>query len=283
MLRSRQHGPIVIYILGRSLLGRSWYHAAAYWVDGLLIDSGCAHTARELVQALDDRPVFQVVNTHAHEDHIGANRLLQDERGARILAHPLALPTLADPRGRQPLHPYRRFFWGYPDPSSGEPVPEVIETDCYRFHVIHTPGHCLDHICLYESDKGWLFSGDAYIGGQDRAMRADYDIAAMIASLELLARLDAAYLFPGSGHVRQNPRPALERKIAYLRQLGERIYTLHQRGLTPQQIRCRLLGPELPIAYLTLGHFSGLNLVRAYLHSYREISSAQPALPETTI
>jgi len=50
-----------------------------------------------------------------------------------------------------------------------------------------------------------------------------------------------------------------------IEELGERVWQLHSQGLSPREIRDRLLGRELPIAYWTLGHFSGLNLVRSYL------------------
>ena len=42
--------------------------------------------------------------------------------------------------------------------------------------VIHTPGHCSNHLCLYEPNKGWLFTGDLFVGGKDRALRAGNDI-----------------------------------------------------------------------------------------------------------
>ena len=120
MLRIEEHGPVIKYVAARPVCGRPLYHTAAYWVDGLFIDSTCAHTGRELVQASASLLVGQVVNTHCHEDHIGANGALQRARGVQVLAHPDALPILADPR-RQYLQPYRRFFWGWPAPSFTRP------------------------------------------------------------------------------------------------------------------------------------------------------------------
>jgi len=143
----------------------------------------------------------------------------------------------------------------------------VVETPHYRFQVIHTPGHSPDHICLYEPKEGWLFSGDAYIGGRDRALRADYDIYAIIDSLKKLAKLEISRLFPGSGTVRDNPRQDIALKIKYLEAIGERVRELHQKGLSLSQIRKEVFGGEMPIAYITLGHFSGRNLVRSYLEN----------------
>lgn len=265
MLRVEPCGPVLKLLAARPILGRPYYHTAAYWVDGLLIDSGCAHTARELLQATAHLPVEQIVNTHCHEDHIGGNGLLQERRGASILAHTLALPILARPR-LQYLQPYRRFFWGWPRPSHGAPVGEWVETAHYRFQVIPTPGHSPDHICLYEPERGWLFSGDAYIGGRDRAARADYCIEAIISSLKCLASLPATQLFPGSGTVRANPAGELARKVAQMEEFGAEVRRLYAQGLSVGAIRRRLLGRETFITYLTLGHFRGSHLVRLYLH-----------------
>ena len=66
-------GEVIRLRVARKLVGRSAYFTAAYWVDGLLVDTGCAHTARQLSQAVKDWHVTQIVNTHSHEDHIGAN------------------------------------------------------------------------------------------------------------------------------------------------------------------------------------------------------------------
>jgi glyoxylase-like metal-dependent hydrolase (beta-lactamase superfamily II) len=255
--------------MARTLLGRPAYFTAAYWVDGLLIDTGCAHTARQATAALKAWQVNQIVNTHSHEDHIGANASVQETFRCPILAHPDALPILENPR-LQHLQLYRRLFWGWPRPSRGDPIGDRVETGRFRFQVIHTPGHSPDHICLFEPKQGWLFTGDAYIGGQDRALREGYDIHAIIASLRKLAALPVQAIFSGSGSVRANGVQPLLDKIAYLEDLGERIRSLRNQGLAPRRIRRKLFGRELPITYITLGHFSGLRLVQSYLAGERK-------------
>jgi glyoxylase-like metal-dependent hydrolase (beta-lactamase superfamily II) len=265
--RVTDSGPVVKLRVARRIRGLSPYFAAAYWVDGLLVDTGCAHTADQLTSALEHWQVDRVVNTHSHEDHIGANANVQEMFSCPILAHPDALPILCNPR-LQPLQPYRRLFWGWPRPSQGTPIGDWVDTEQFRFHVIHTPGHSPDHVCLFEPTQGWLFSGDAYIGGKDRALREDYDIQVITASLKTLAELPVGTIFSGSGTIRTNGRQALKDKIAYLEELGERMRSLSDQGLSPRRIRRQLLGSEPSITYLTLGHFSGIRLVRSYLAGF---------------
>jgi len=265
MIELETIGPVRKFRMARTLFGRGLYFTTAYWVDGLMIDTGCAYTAVELTAALGDCQVKRVVNTHSHEDHIGGNYALQQQWDAELFAHKLALPVLADPKGNQQLELYRRVMWGYPEPSAARPLGESVETANYRFQVIETPGHSPDHVCLYEPDHGWLFSGDLYIGGRDRALRREYKIWQIIESLKKISQLEIEILFPGSAGVRENPAGEMAAKITYLEQTGHRALALHKEGLTVAAIRRRLFGRELPIAYLTNGHFSGDHLVRSFL------------------
>lgn len=268
MLKITSYGPVTRFDLARTIAGRGRYWTTAYLVGGLMIDTGCAHTAPELLRALAGTSITRIANTHTHEDHIGANASLQRQQpGLQILAHPLALPVLSDPRHAQPLQLYRKVFWGWPESSHGSPLSdgEVIEMDLYRFQVIYTPGHSPDHLCLYAPDQGWLFTGDLFVGGHDRALRAGYDIWQIIASLKEVARLPLTTLFPGSARVRHNPVEALEKKIAYLEALGRQVLALRQRGSTVSQIVRQLCGGPMLVELFTLGHFSRRHLVLSYL------------------
>lgn len=266
--------PVFRFRMARPILGRSFYQTAAYWVDELLIDTGCAHTAPQLTETLKSFGVGQVINTHSHEDHIGANADVQEQFACTLLAHSEALPILQDPK-LQSLQLYRRLFWGWPRPSQGSAIGEWVETEAFRFQVIHTPGHSPDHVCLFEPDRGWLFSGDAYIGGRDRALREGYDIHGIIASLKELAKLPVRMIFSGSGTVRTEGKQHLLEKIEYLEELGQQIYALHQEGMPGRRIRRRLLGRDPAIAYLTLGHFSGRTLVQSYLDGFKAREAVQ--------
>lgn len=273
MLKTSTYQDITRFNLSRSLFGRGYYWTTAYLIDGLLVDTGCAHTAREMASWLGDVRLATIVNTHTHEDHIGANGLLQRKHpGLEILAHPLAIPVLADPRHEQPLHPYRQLFWGWPEPSQAQPLEdgERIKTARYSFQVIYTPGHSPDHICLYEPELGWLFTGDLFVGGRERALRDGYNIWQILASLKRIAQLPIAILFPGSARVRENPRNELEAKIAYLEDFGGRVLELHRRGRDVSAITRKLCGKPMLIEWVTMGNFTRKHLVRSYLENQQE-------------
>lgn len=272
MLTIRRYDDVIRFDFARSLPAKWRYWTTAYFLEGLMIDSGCAHTASELLEALKRHSLnlHTIVNTHRHEDHIGANGLLQKHFPAlRILANPLALPVLADPRRHQPLQLYRQIFWGWPAPSWGMPVREgeIIEAGKYRLQVLETPGHTPDHICLYEPERGWLFSGDLFAGGRDRALIAGANIWQIIASLKRIVALPLRRLYPGSAQVRENPIPELQAKIAYLEELGEEVLALHRRGWSVKAIANSLLGKASYIEFVTGGHFSRYHLVLSYIQN----------------
>lgn len=265
MIHIEQIGPVRKFHLARTLWGRGRYFTACYWVDGVMVDTGCVYTLRELMGSMEGRNVDLIVNTHSHEDHIAGNAALQRRYGVPALAHPLAIPVLAEPRKRQPLRMYQKIMWGYPEPSRGKPIDRDVVINNLHFQVIDTPGHSADHICLFEKNHGWLFTGDAFIGGKDRALRADYDIWNILASLRKMASLEASCVFTGSGSIKNAPQRELRRKIAYLEETAERVWDLHQKGYPNSRIRKKLFGKEMMLNYITLGHFSGRNLVRSFI------------------
>lgn len=270
MLKSTTYQTVTRFDLARTLGGRGRYWTTAYLLDGLLIDTGCAFTARELVQTLEGARLTRIVNTHSHEDHIGANGLLQRQRAhLEILAHPLAIPVLADPRGQQPLHPYRRLFWGWPEPSNAQPLAdeEWIETDNFRFQALYTPGHSPDHLCLYAPEQGWLFTGDLFVGGWDRALRAGCEIWQIIASLKRIAALPSTVMFPGCARIRENPKEELDSKIAYLEEFGNKTLDLHRQGWDVDAIVRALCRKPMFIEIFTLGNFARRHLVLSYLRN----------------
>jgi len=268
MIKTKQFGEVTRFDLSRTFLGKGHYWTTCYYVDELLIDSGCVRTANELYSALRDNQLKYIINTHSHEDHFGANGLLQKNfNNLKIFSHPLAIPILADPAEKQPLLFYRRFMWGMPTPSFANQVADnsILSTKHFNFKIIYTPGHSPDHLCLYEPEREWLFTGDLYVGGQDRALRANYNIWQIISSLKKISGLPVKMLFAGSARVRENPKEEIENKISYLEELGGKIITLYNKGISVDQIAKELLGKPMFIELFTQGHFSRRRLVLSFL------------------
>jgi glyoxylase-like metal-dependent hydrolase (beta-lactamase superfamily II) len=265
MVRVLEHeGGVVQFTMARRLLGRELYRASCYLVDGILVDTGMAHTSSELLARLAGRPLRLIVNTHAHEDHIAGNAALQRQRQVPILAHPLALAVIAEPE-RLRLRPYQRLLFGSPEGSRAGAVPDRIAWSEGEFQVLPTPGHSRDHVALFEPRRGWLFAGDAYLGGRERVLRSDYDAWEMVFTYQRLLRLPLRVLFTGTGQVVRNPVERIERKLEHLRDLARRVWALHDAGLGEQEVARRLLGGDLLVRLLTSGHFSARHLVRSFL------------------
>jgi glyoxylase-like metal-dependent hydrolase (beta-lactamase superfamily II) len=78
---------------------------------------------------------------------------------------------------------------------------DVIETELWPLQIYHTPGHTEGGMCLYNSDKKILISGDTVFA--DGLYGAYYgesgSLQAMINSLKKLMELDIDILLPGHG------------------------------------------------------------------------------------
>ncbi len=261
MIRLRRAGPVTQLAMARTVLGRPLFTACAYFVDGLLVDTGPPITSRELDRLLGEMPVETVVLSHAHEDHAGANLLLQ-ARGLTPLAHPLALDVLAHP----PLQrPYQRITWGRQQVSAARPVGGEVTTRNYHFQVVHTPGHSPDHISFFEDRTGWLFAGDLYLGARVRVLRTDEHPHDTIASLRRVLALPITTLFCASGKIVDDGRTALQRKLDFMERLRDDARDLRARGREAQRVRIELLGRETWWPLVTSGHFSKQHLIDALL------------------
>lgn len=109
MYEVTRYGPVVRLRMSRSFLNRPMQGVHAFWIDGLLIDSGCQRTVPDLAAALqaEGLRVEQLVNTHSHEDHISGNAWLHSRIGVTPRAHPLVLERLATPLTWREMHLYR--------------------------------------------------------------------------------------------------------------------------------------------------------------------------------
>ena len=236
---------------------------STYLVDGLLIDSGLAYTSEELLDFLKTRKVKILVNTHYHEDHIGANYLLREKLGIELFAHRLAVEKINQ---RPKLYLYQEEVWGYPVPTKPEVIGDNVATDLFSFEVIHTPGHSPDHICLFERSRGWLFSGDLFHSTHPVVARPEENQWQILESLRLVKGLKPRILFTAPSDVVSEPEKVLDETVRYLEQLGKRIEDFNKKGLSSVEIRQEIFGEERPITAMTQEQFSSLNLILGFRH-----------------
>ena len=276
--------------------------------DGLLIDPGSPRMRRSLKRHLRCLPpgsIRAVVATHHHEEHVGnlnwaANALsvplYLSAKTAEILKSPWRLPLV------------RAAIIGQPDPLTPpyELLGERIATPRGELEVFTAPGHCDDHIVLYDRREKVLIAGDAFMGSYFVTPNPDVDSLKWIETLERLLALDIDVLVEGHGHVhtlrpdfpeipgvvvRQDPRSALRAKLEYLLWLREQIESGKREGLTPAAVEAtcfpwgrgrawETFSKNELIRLLSLGHFSRSELVRSFV---RTGSSAFPMIYQVTL
>jgi glyoxylase-like metal-dependent hydrolase (beta-lactamase superfamily II) len=97
-----------------------------------------------------------------------------------------------------------RLVFAPPDPTRRVKHGAPVELAGRTWLAIHTPGHTLDHLCLYDPENGLLLSGDHVLpsitphisgSGQGDALHS------YLATLDLVASLDGVKLgLPAHGH-----------------------------------------------------------------------------------
>jgi glyoxylase-like metal-dependent hydrolase (beta-lactamase superfamily II) len=266
MIRTSEFEQVTQIRMSRELDGAAVYWVAAYLVDGVLIDTGCSHTSKELTAFLENRNVRTVINTHYHEDHTGGNHDIMNAYHVDAYAHPEAIPLIARPCT---LYPYQEIAWGYPVPTRVSPLPAELKTDRFTFRFIDTPGHCAGHVCPMELSRGWCFTGDLFARENPKFIRPEENVGEIIRSMRTVMEMggDRLVLFTAVGKIIEDGKKALGDCIGYLAELAERAHAMKRSGLGLDEIVQGMFGGEHPFSGITNGQFSTFNLVRSLLDS----------------
>ena len=134
--------------------------------------------------------VTHVINTHSHPDHMNGNEEACALTGAAIAAHPAVRPQV-------PL-------------ADGE----HLAVGALRLKCLHVPGHCPDHIAVYEPDHDFVITGDLLFVGKVGGTSNDDDARTEWNSLQrLLSELrNSTTVWPGHDYgVRPSSTVALEK------------------------------------------------------------------------
>jgi len=295
------NGKLTVFFLNGTLpntvplLFGELFTAVVY--DGVAVDPGSPKMRRSLAGHLRRaKPrIAKVIATHAHEEHVGNLNWLSELSGA---------PVWVSERTAQFLTPFKKLPWvratiiGQP-PDLKPPyhvLGETVDTESGCLQVLATPGHCDDHIVLYDPQEKLLLAGDAFMGSYFATPNPDVDSLKWLASLERLMKLDIEILVEGHGHIhtlradipdfpgvviRQNPKVAMSQKLEYLRWLRQQIEAGFQEQLPVRVIEASCFpwsrrtswescATDECIRLLSLGHFSRTELVRSFVRTSSE-------------
>lgn len=108
----------------------------------------------------------QIWLTHSHLDHCGAVAGLKSAFDVTLYAHAAG----ADLRRTVTL--YAEMFGipegimeNCPEPDVAVEEGDVLSIGGTPFEVLHTPGHCPDHVSFYSSKAQMVFTGDTLMAG----------------------------------------------------------------------------------------------------------------------
>jgi glyoxylase-like metal-dependent hydrolase (beta-lactamase superfamily II) len=164
--------------------------------DALVVDPGMGAAAALVAEASElGLRVHLIANSHGHIDHIHDNAALKRSTGAPLAIHPDDAYRLSG----------ANIYGLEIEPSVADRElreGDQLDIGQLSFAVLHTPGHSEGSVCLYESARGLLLSGDVlFRGSYGRTDLPGGNDEQMVASLtRLLREVPAeARVLPGHG------------------------------------------------------------------------------------
>lgn len=165
----------------------------------------------EIGLAIDD--IQMAILTHEHLDHAGCLPRLPGH--IVVAAHERAVNKflLQDQFAMMSGAFNTRAATSHVDVHLGDGT--VIDIGGIKLRTIYTPGHCSGAICLYEPNRGALFTADTvFAGGTLGGIFASGNISDYINSLERLRELRLISLYPGHGRMSSTPDSDIGRAIS---------------------------------------------------------------------
>lgn len=159
---------------------KHWEETHCYLLNGryssLLIDTGLGvGNIKKVVDNLTNLPI-KVVTTHVHWDHIGGHKyfdnigVYETEKDWINTNFPIPLSVVKMNLLKEPCEFPKEFDSEQYQIYQGQisfllHENDVISLGDRNIKVIHTPGHSPGHICFYEIERNYLYSGDLIYEG----------------------------------------------------------------------------------------------------------------------
>jgi len=234
------------------------WHIDGYFilVDNIFIDSGNPNYSREemlkYLKTLDKKREWIILNTHMHEDHVGGNKLIQDELGAEIFS-PESVSDFSFVSGLMNL------FWGRPEMFNYNMIDRnVYTTDRGRkIEVIPAPGHSPVHTVYRIMPDDIIYSGDAIpVPTRKRYVTLGEDYITELSSLKKMmqyAESGTRFISAHHGFVKDSKK-LIQTRITGMSSVVERVTEAVSAGITDvNQIGRQVFGkPEF--LYSKFGH-----------------------------
>ncbi len=183
-----------------------------------VIDPGPAdpeHIQAILAATAGERITHMLV-THTHNDHSPGCALLRQHCDARTYGfgpHGAGAEIQVEEGGDMDFDPDERVTHG-----------QIVEGDDWSVECVYTPGHTSNHICYQLREEGALFTGDHVMGWSTSVISPpDGDMAAYMASLDLLLQRDDRIYWPTHGPSIVETRRHVEAFIAHRREREDQI------------------------------------------------------------
>ena len=234
---ARNPSPFTLYGTGTYILGRG---------NVAVIDPGPADSTHiaALLDGLNGETITHLLVTHTHMDHSPGCRLLQEQTDAKTYAYgphgagKLERGVPVEEGGDMDFQPDWRVRHG-----------DVIHGDGWSVECVYTPGHTSNHICYQLQGEGALFTGDHVMGWSTSIISPpDGDMAAYMASLELLLERDDRIYWPTHGPCIGDPEPLVSAFIAHRRERERQILDCIGDGVLR-------IGEMVPLMYADLPEF----------------------------
>ena len=188
-------------------------------------DKDAGRKARQILDKNDWR-LTAIFNTHSHADHIGGNRYLQSQTGCRVYApgaecaftrHTVLEPSLLY-GGCPPKELRHKFLMAQESDAAyltAEVLPEGIE-------LLPLPGHCMDMAGFRTADDV-VYLADCLSSRETLEkyrIGYIYDVAAYLATLETVEKMEARAFVPAHAEVTEDIAPLARYNMETVQEIG---------------------------------------------------------------